>query len=157
MTTAGGRAAVLRAGRARWATRRTSPDTKRSSTAQASPGPAGRGACGVSASGGDGIVGGVTAATTPLVAPVAGLGQRVGPEADVRLGRHQLVDDRLVGAGVEVMDHLRPLVPEVALLLEPNRPLHAWTLHRTPEATGNRRGRPTRAAGRSAGLGPHGA
>ena len=75
--------------------------------------------------------GGVAAAAAPLITPVAGLGQRVGAEAEVLLGRHQLVDDRLVGTGVDVVHDLGALVAQPAGVLETNRPLHARKVHRS--------------------------
>ena len=62
------------------------------------------------------------------IAAVAGLGERVGAEAEELLGRQQLVDrGRDLGVGVreiEVVDDLATLVAEVALVLEASRTAH---------------------------------
>ena len=62
------------------------------------------------------------------VAPVASLGERVGPEAEELLRRQELLDRRRdFGIGiheVEVVDDLATLVAEVALVLEASRTGH---------------------------------
>ncbi len=62
--------------------------------------------------------------TGEAVAAVAGLCQRVGPEAGPDLVADDVVDGRRVGPLVEVVDELRALVPEEAAVLEPDRALH---------------------------------
>jgi hypothetical protein len=59
-----------------------------------------------------------------VVAPIASLRQGVGSEAQEGLGRHQLVEVGGVVARVDVVDDLRPLVADVAVLFEPSQPMH---------------------------------
>src|SRR5690606_25670825 len=80
----------------------------------------------------------------PAVAAVAGLRQRVRAEADERLGGHEVVDDRLVGAVVDVVDDLVALVAHPAIVLEPSEALHAAKLHRGPSSVRMPATRPTR-------------
>ena len=80
-----------------------------------------------------------------VVAPVASLGQRVGPEGEEGLGHHQLVDDRRVVDVVDVVDDLRALVAEPTVVLEPGGPLHAAHSRSTPDAK-TRNGAPEGAA-----------
>src|SRR5438128_1990985 len=58
------------------------------------------------------------------VAAVAGLGQRVGAEGQVRLGFEQLADDLRGRAGIEVVCDLVALVAHPLVGLELRRPLH---------------------------------
>src|SRR5437899_8661339 len=63
-----------------------------------------------------------------VVAAVAGLGQRVGPERQVRLSRQDLLDAALLGGVVEVVHPHGALVAHPAVLLEVAGPGHARNL-----------------------------
>src|SRR5690606_1777284 len=85
---------------------------------------------------------GGNAAAAAAVAAVAGLVQLVGSEADEGLGRHQLLDDRGVAAGVDVVDDLGALVTEPAVVLEPDGTFHgAEPTRRRGTGTASTRGR----------------
>lgn len=66
------------------------------------------------------------------VAAITRLGKRVGTEAQSDFVGNDVVDDRLVGPRVEVVDELGPLVTEEASVLEPSGALHA------PKSSGSR-------------------
>lgn len=58
------------------------------------------------------------------VAAVARLSERVGTETQSNFVGNDVVDDRLIGPRVEVVDELGPLVTEEASVLEPSGALH---------------------------------
>src|SRR6185436_12269132 len=64
------------------------------------------------------------AGTRQVITTIAGLDERVGPEAQTGLGGDDVVDDRRVVPVVEVVHQLRALVAEIAGVLETGRPLH---------------------------------
>src|SRR5207248_1342243 len=70
------------------------------------------------------LVGGRRAVAAGVERPVAGLGERVGPEGEERLGLHDLVDAAGVSGVVEVVNAEVALVPHPAVLLEALGPVH---------------------------------
>lgn len=72
------------------------------------------------------VIGSVSASSSVgAETSIAGLGDRVGPKAEVATGLHQLVDDCGVGHGIDVVDDQRTLVSDPAMMCELD-----WAFHR---------------------------